>query len=334
MAKQEFSHRKLADMVPTEADAYLLLEHLRWGGTDGPEACPKCGEVGKTFYMEPKDGSDSRKTRTGSRSQRRVWMCRGCRKQFSVLTDTIFHGTKISIRTWLFVIFEFCASKNSISAWEISRKYEITNESAWHMLHRIREAMKRQPLADLMSGVVASDETWYGGKPANRSKSRRPRDAQRWDSPRTTKPTILALVDTATGEVRSQVIADVKGSTLKSAIAEEVEIGATTLVTDEGSGYRVLSGEVKGHETVNHSVEEYVNERGFTTNDVERYFGQLKRSIDGTHHAVSKEHLHRYLAQFDFMATHHKATDSDRMRMVIGNAEGRRLTYKPLAGQA
>jgi transposase-like protein len=327
MAKQEFSTRKLADLIPTEADAYLLLENLRWGGA--PTACPKCGEVGQTFFMEPRDGSDSRKTRTGSRSARRVWKCRGCRQQFSVLTDTIFHGTKISIRTWLFVIFEFCASKNSISAWEISRKYEITNESAWHMLHRIREAMKREPLADLMSGVVASDETWFGGNPQNQSKSKRaPRRG--WAKPHTEKPVILSLVDTASGEVRSQVIANVQGSTLRSAIVEEVEIGATTLVTDEGSGYRTIRGEFKGHETVNHSADEYVNRDGFTTNDVERYFGQLKRSIDGTHHAVSREHLHRYLAQFDFMATHHKATDSDRMRLVIESVEGRRLTYKPL----
>jgi transposase-like protein len=336
MAKQEFSTRTLADLIQTEADAYLLLERLRWNGA--PSACPKCGEVGKTYFMEPRDGSDTRKTRTGSRSARRVWKCRGCRQQFSVLTDTIFHGTKISIRTWLFVIFEFCAAKNSVSAWEISRKYSITNESAWHMLHRIREAMKREPLADLMSGIVASDETWIGGKPSNQSKAKRaPRRG--WNGAvagghgKTEKPSVLALVDTTTGEVRSQVVADVKGDTLRSVLSEQVEMGATTLVTDEWSGYKVLSAEVKGHETVNHKRDEYVNERGYTTNNLERYFGQLKRSIDGTHHAVSKEHLPRYLAQFDFLATYHRDTDSERMRRVIGNVEGRRLTYKPLAGE-
>jgi transposase-like protein len=88
-----------------------------------------------------------------------VWKCGGCRKRFSVLTDTSFHGTKISIRTWLLVIFEFVSSKNSISAWEISRKYEITNESAWHMLHRIRGAMKMEPVAGLLSGAVQVDES-------------------------------------------------------------------------------------------------------------------------------------------------------------------------------
>jgi transposase-like protein len=284
--------------------------------------------------MEPKDGTGSRKTRTGSRSQRRVWKCRGCRHQFSVLTDTIFHGTKISIRTWPFVIFEFCASKNFVSAWEISRKYEITNESAWHMLHRIREAMKREPLADLLSGVVAADETWIGGKPSNQSKTKRaPRRGWMGAEIKTDKPAVLALVDTATGETRSQVVPNVKGDTLRSVIAEQVEMGATTLVSDDAHAYQQFAVEMKGHERVVHSHDEYVNAAGFTTNNVERYFGQLKRSIDGTHHAVSREHLARYLAQFDFLATYHAETDSQRMRRVIGNVEGRRLTYKPLTEQ-
>lgn len=136
MAQQEFSVTKLASRLQTEADAYLLLEDLRWGGE--PPACPKCGTVGSTYYIRPIDGTEIRETRTGSRSQRRVWRCRACKKQFSVLTDTIFHGTKVPVRTWLLVIFEVCAAKNSVAAWGISRKNSVTNESAWHMLHRIR----------------------------------------------------------------------------------------------------------------------------------------------------------------------------------------------------
>ena len=139
MSKQEFSIPKLALDLRSELDAYVMLEELRWGGD--PESCPKCGAVGRQYFLNPANGAD-RKTRTGAKSERRVWKCGHCRKQYSVLTDTIFHGTKISIRTWLLVIFEVCSSKNSISAWEISRKYGITNESAWHMVHRIREAMK------------------------------------------------------------------------------------------------------------------------------------------------------------------------------------------------
>ena len=67
------------------------------------------------------------------------------------------------------------------------------------------------------------------------------------------------------------------------------------------------------------------------TNLVEGFFSQLKRSLDGTHHAVSTAHLDRYLTQFSFMYSHCRDTDSERMRRVIGNVDGRRLPYKPIA---
>lgn len=136
----------------------------------------------------------------------------------------------------------------------------------------------------------------------------------------------MSLVDTATGEVRSQVIPDVTGATLRKVLSDQVDLAATTLVTDEWQGYKVLRHDVVAHETVTHSADEYVNRRGFITNAVEAYFSQLKRSIDGTHHHVSKEYLHRYLAQLDFMRTHCKETDSWRVHALMAQTRGRRLT--------
>ena len=95
MAKQEFSIPTLANRITTEADAYLLLEQLRW---DGNPVCPQCETIGEHYYLKPRNGT-SRATRTGSALQRRVWKCHKCRKQFSVLTGTIFHGSKIALRT-------------------------------------------------------------------------------------------------------------------------------------------------------------------------------------------------------------------------------------------
>lgn len=165
MSKQEFSIPALMNRLQSEHDAYELLESLRWENGE-PDACPVCGAIGGRFYfLKPQDGSTGRKTRTGSNSQRRVWKCATCRKQFSALTGTIFHGTKISIRTCVLVILEMCASKNGVSAREIERKYDLTAKSAWFMLHRIREAMKRGPLASLLEGTVIADETWIGGQP-------------------------------------------------------------------------------------------------------------------------------------------------------------------------
>ena len=155
---------QLADKLRTEAGAYRFLEDLRWG--DQP-VCPHCGSVRKPYFLNPANDT-SRKTRTGSASQRRVWKCADCRKQFSVLIGTIFHGSKIPVRTWVFVVFEMASSKNGVSAREIERKYGLTPKSAWFMCHRIREAMKRDPIAGLLAGRVVADETFYGGKPSNR----------------------------------------------------------------------------------------------------------------------------------------------------------------------
>jgi hypothetical protein len=84
------------------------------------------------------------------------------------------------------------------------------------------------------------------------------------------------------------------------------------------------------HETVNHSADEYVNKQGATTNLAEGFFSQLKRSIDGTHHHVSVEHLPRYLAEFDYRYNTRELNDTARMRRLMGQVAGRRLTYRPL----
>jgi transposase-like protein len=119
MEGTNFSITALAEKIPTEADANRFLEELRWNGRP---ICPHCGSTRTPYFLTPENGT-SRKTRTGSASERRVWKCseNKCRRQFSVLTNTIFHGTKISVRKWIFVTFEMCASKNGVAAREFQR---------------------------------------------------------------------------------------------------------------------------------------------------------------------------------------------------------------------
>jgi transposase-like protein len=312
----------LADRLRTEADAYLFLEELRWG--DRP-VCPHCGSIRKPYFLKPKDGN-SRKTRTGSSSQRRIWKCSDCRRQFSVLTGTIFHGSKVPVRTWVFVIFDMASSKNGVSAREIERKYGLTAKTAWFMLHRIREAMKREPLAGLLSGRVVADETWIGGKPSNRHGH----DPSKHMQGESDKVPVMALVSRETGEVRSQVIPNVRGATLRSVLHEHVDPAMTHLHTDGSRGYKLIGGDFASHGAVDHAAREYV--RGdVSTNQAEAFFSQLKRSIDGTHHHVSRAHLPRYLAEFDFRYSTRFDTDTERMARIIGRAGGRRLTYRPSA---
>ena len=110
----------LSGTFVTEADAYAYLEQLRWHGVP---RCPKCDST-EVAYIAPANGV-SRTTAGGSQSERRVWKCRPCAKQFSVLTGTIMHATKIPVRIWVMVIFEMCCSKNGVAAREIERKYGV-----------------------------------------------------------------------------------------------------------------------------------------------------------------------------------------------------------------
>jgi len=201
---------ELADRLRTDADAYEYLEELRWAGRP---YCPHCGSFAEHYFLKPANGT-SRKTTRGSSSERRVWKCRDCRKQFSVLTGTIFHGSKIPVRKWLLVIFDMASCKNGMSAREIERKYGLASKSAWFMAHRIREAMKREPIAGLLSGRVIADETFYGGKPKNRHGH----DGSKNMMGKHDKTPIVALVSRETGEVRSRAVPNVKPGNLRAVL--------------------------------------------------------------------------------------------------------------------
>lgn len=332
MCMEHISVLSLANRIPDEAAAYRLLEQLRWGDAD--PVCPHCECDRKPYFLRPLNGT-SRKTTRGTMTARRVWKCAACRKQFSVLTGTVFHGSHVSVRTWLFVIFEMVSSKNGVSAREIERKYDVTPKTAWFLLHRVREAMRTDALVTMFTGTIAADETFVGGKERNKHQQGRtgPRvgaGARKHYAPKTI---VLTLVDKTTGQARSQVIPDVTGATLRKAIATHVDMPSTTLHTDAHGGYKAIAHEFLAHEYVDHSHDEYV--RGnVTSNQAENFFSQLKRSLDGTHHHVSGKHLHRYLAEFDFRYSTRTLSDSARMRLLFGQVAGKRLSYSVSSGRA
>jgi len=308
----------LVERIPTEAAAYEFMERLRW-----PEkpVCPHCGSINDHYFLRPANGT-SRKTRTGNVSERRVWKCKDCRRQFSVLTGTIFHGSKVSLRTWLFVVVEMCANRNGIAAREIERKYGVHPKTAWFMAHRIREAMaNRNP--SLLVGTIVADETWVGPEKGRMNRKTRARN------PKALKTPVVALIDAESGEVRAKVVADVTRANLRQAIAENVEEERSTLWTDESPVYIALGRTFALHNTVVHRQEMYVNRfTGASTNKAENFFSQLKRSIYGTHHHVSREHLDRYVGEFAFRHSTHKMPDTARVHQLMSQTAGRRLSYK------
>lgn len=312
----------LADSIQTEADAYAYLENLRW---PNGVICPTC-EGSNVYLIRPENGI-SRKATNGTMTQRRVWHCRDCRKQFSAISGTMMHGTKASIRTWVLVIFDVISAKNGMSAREVERKYGVCPRTAWFMVHRIREAMAG-PYDSLFHGTVMADEAYIGGDPKNRHAWQRREDQK--DGRGTEKTPVVTIIDQDTGEVRSHVTNTLDQWNLGKLIVGNVEPAGSVLVTDGFKGYNLAGSFFSKHEVVDHSAGQYVV-NGYSTNLVESFFSQLKRSLDGTHHHVSVKHLHRYVAEHDFRRSTCKVTDAERMGALMACAEGSRLTYKAVA---
>jgi transposase-like protein len=260
-------------------------------------------------YIAPTNGL-SRATAGGSQSERRVWKCQPCRKQFSVLTGTMMHATKIPVRIWVMVIFEMCSSKNGVAAREIERKYGLCPRTAWHMLHRIREAMSHDD-ATLFSGDVVSDEVYIGGDPANRHADK---DDVLGTYGRTDKTPVVTLIDEDSHEARSTVLSC-------------VDMATTTLHTDAPRAYIPIGRKMAGHYAVDHRAGIYGTDKTNGTNLCENYFAQLKRGLKGTHIHVDPKHLHRYLGEFDYRFSTFEMTDTERMEDLGARMSGR-LSYE------
>jgi len=288
MAKTNIA--SLSREITTEAEAYEHMEYLRWGDH---AICAHC-KGSDVSLMVPRNGV-SRKTRTGAMSERRVWQCKTCRKQFSVLTGTIMHRSKLSVRTWIMVIYELCASKNGVAAREIERKYGMNPRTAWFLTQRVRTAMMGGPV-DLFSGVVEADEMYVGKRQRGKG------------SGMVDKVAVVTVVERG-GRAKSVVTPNQVQAPM--IVMDSVEPG-TAVVTDQSRLYFDLHHHVAKHETVNHGIKEWA--RGeWSTNTVEGFFGQVRRSISGTHHKVTNKHVQRYMAEFDFRYSTRKMTDSQRM---------------------
>jgi len=303
----------LTDLLARFADenaARAALEQWRW--PNGPR-CPKCGSI-NVYRIQSMRGSSTRKG---------LLRCRDCEGQFTVTVGTIFEDSHIPLGKWIVAIHLMCASKKGMSAHQLHRMLGLTYKSAWFMSHRIREAMRVDPLKTLLKGVVEADETFVGGQPKNRHLGKR--------EPAPPKTPVLSLVERG-GQVRSFRIANVTGDTLKGAIRSNVS-RKTRIMTDGAAAYRPLEREFAGHEAVDHQGGEYVRGEAHT-NTVESYFSILKRGIIGTYHHVSEAHLPRYLSEFDRRYNLRKVSDAERAVAVIRGAEGKRLTYKPLVNRS
>jgi transposase-like protein len=294
-----------------EAKARKWLEGHLWA--DGP-ICSHCGTVNNGTAIDGRPG---------------LYQCNesACRKQFTVMTGTLFERSHIPLNKWLMCAFLVCASKKGMSAHQMHRMLGVSYKSTWFMMHRIREAMREGKFPGPLGGegkIVEADETWIGGKEKNKHVGKR----KRGNIGGMGKEAAFALVERG-GKVRSFHVPEVNGKTLRPILVAQVS-RKSTLMTDEGGQYYHAGKEFDRHEMINHSADEYV--RGDAhTNTIEGYFSILKRGIIGTYHHISQQHLKRYLAEFDFRYNERSAlgvNDKERAARLLKGIVGKRLTYR------
>src|SRR5216684_617155 len=292
---------QIAQRFSTEEAARDYFEKLRW--PNGP-VCPHCGNA----------------------DQARVYKGAECLQGFTVTVGTVCEDSHIPLNKWLIGFYMMCASKTQVSALQLQRQLEIGSyRSAWFMCHRIRFAVQDIMPTEKLDGIVEADETYVGG--VKRGMGRRYTG---------NKTAVVAVVERG-GRARSQVVpkvsGDVLGRLLKQHVAESAHLN-----THEAPVYKKPGKSFASHDVVNHSQEEYarhdVSGRLATTSTAEGFFGNSKRSIDGTRHQVSAKHLPLYLAELDFKYNTREDTDGARTTTRIPKIVGKRLMLRRPTGRS
>jgi transposase-like protein len=293
-----------------EIKAREHLESLRW---PNGIACPHCENSNQTTI----------KRLEGKSHRAGLFQCNECRDHFTVTVGTIMERSHIPMHKWVLAFHLMNASKKGMSAHQLHRMLKITYKSAWFMAHRIRETMTDDDEPLDMGGKgqqVQADETYYGNT------SRR---AKHYRKGHSHKSGVVALVNPETGKARAFAVQKATSETVRKILNTNVS-RQTTLVTDESPLYRKAG--YKSHKRVFHTIKEYVNKDGFTTNNVENFFGVFKKGMIGTYHFCGEQHLQRYLNEFAFRYSNRSGIgidDGERAAIAIRNASGKRLTYRP-----
>ena len=291
------------EMFPDEETSMSWLAEQRW--PNGPK-CPHCG----TFNVQ---SNIKHKTMTHR--------CRECEKKpmFSTKTGTVMEGSNLKYRIWAIGIYLFTTNIKGISSMKLHRELGIGQKAAWFMLHRLRKAYELE--VGLFTGPVEVDETYIGGKERNKHFDKKLKAGRGGVG----KAIVAGAKDRATNKVSASRIDKANKKTLHGFVASHANIDAT-VYTDEHRGYIGIPFK---HESVKHSISQYVKDQAHT-NGIESFWALLKRGYHGTYHHMSEKHLDRYISEFSGRYNHRDFDTIDQMGLIAKGLEGKRLKYTDL----
>ena len=312
MAASAFNAPRFND----EQAAFAYVESKLW--PHGP-VCPHCGNA------------DSKRIRKleGHATRLGLYNCNECKGQFTVRQGTIFESSHLPLHLWLQVIHLMCASKKGVSTRQIQRMLSCSMKTAWFLTHRIREAMRDGSLAPMggEGATVEIDETYIGRKDGFEVRK------GAWH-----KNAVLTLVERG-GSARSFHVERVAKEAIVPIVRENIA-RESKVMTDESALYSKLGNDFAKHGSVDHHRDEY----GYTdrdgdkinTNTVEGFYSVFKRGMVGVYQHCGEQHLHRYLAEFDFWYSNRVRLgidDAARADRALLGVKGKRLTYETTANR-
>jgi transposase-like protein len=284
--------------------ATAFVAKLRW--PEGP-TCPRCG-CKEYSYL----------------SKRRLWKCknRECRYQYSAKVGTIFEDSPLGFDKWLPAVWLVVNCKNGISSHELARALGVHQESAWHMLHRVRVAMELGSF-DKLSGEVEADESFVGGLGKHMHKAVKRQKLHGTGG--TDKTPVMGMLE-RDGKLVAKVIPNTRRTTIQGEVRRHVALD-TSLYSDQLHSYTGLALDYD-HQVIDHAVA-YVSGR-IHVNGLENFWSLLKRSLKGTYVSVQPDHLNAYVVEQVLRYNQREDTDAGRFATVVRNAPGKRLTYQEL----
>lgn len=255
---------------PDHKSCIKHLEGVRW---DNIAKCPYCNSINTTIV-----------------SKELRHHCNNCNTSFSVTVGTIFHKTKLDLQKWFLAISLVLNAKKGISSRQLARDIEVTKDTAWYMLMRLRRAMIEY--GDLLEGIIEVDETYIGRKSANKHKNKRIKGTQGRNTQ--DKTAVIGTIQRK-GIVKAQKVKDVSSKTINTIINRYIKKGSI-IMTDEWKGYNKISAKFT-HKRVNHSKGNYVIGIAHT-NTIENFWSLFSRGIMGQYHHITDKYINKYLVEF------------------------------------
>lgn len=291
----------LIQAFPTEQSCINHLEILRWNGN----------------VVSPFDPTSKVYDCKGNR-----YKCKNTGKYFNVKTNTIFDNTKMPLVKWFHGIWIVTSYKRGISSLQLGRDLDITQKSAWFMLHRIRNCFGIYNDAQ-MDNELEADETYVGGKNKNRHATKEIEGSQGRSAK--DKTSVTGMIE-SNEKLAARTVDNLQAETLTKEIIKNVKESAM-INTDEWLVYNGLK-RIYDHSVVKHNQKQYVNGRIHTTS-IEGFWSLLKRGIFEIYHFTSIKHLQMYVDEFVFKYNTRTSSEENRFNLLLTNLENR-ITYKEL----